>query len=37
MFFRLVQQAVAVEPTTYRSIIDSAKLTGHETIAHWGT
>jgi transposase-like protein len=25
LFFRLVQQAVAVEPTTYRSIIDSAK------------
>jgi len=25
LFFRLVQQAVAVEPTTYRSIVDSTK------------
>ena len=25
LFFRLVQQAVAAEPTTYRSIIESAR------------
>ena len=26
LFFRLVQQAMAVEPSTYRSIVNSAKI-----------
>jgi len=36
LFFRLVQQAVAVEPTTYRSIIQSGKKTPTRIPQHIG-
>src|SRR5208283_307135 len=36
LFFRLVQQAVAAEPTTYRSIMGTAQARTPETTTCWG-
>ena len=37
LFYRLVQQAVAIEPTTYRQIVDSAKQQSSKTQSLGGT